>query len=178
MTTIYDFTVTDQAGNDFPLKNYQGNVVLIANTATKCGFTKQYDALEELYRELADQSFEILDFPCNQFMEQAPGTSEEINQFCALNYGTTFPRFEKIDVNSSQAIPLYQWLRETKPIDESKDAQAFTEKMQAFNPDAEANAIHWNFTKFLVDRQGNVVHRYSPTVKPSEIKNDILSLLG
>jgi glutathione peroxidase len=178
MTTIYDFTVNDQSSNDFSLNNYQEKVLLIVNTATKCGFTKQYETLEKLYSELAEQPFEILDFPCNQFMEQAPGTSEEINQFCSLNYGTTFPRFEKIDVNGPQAIPLYQWLRKNKPTDEGKEAQAFAEKMHTVHPDAEIDAINWNFTKFLVDTKGQVVHRYSPTVEPVEIKEDILSLLN
>ncbi|KAF1306091.1 glutathione peroxidase [Candidatus Enterococcus willemsii] len=177
MTTIYDFTVNDQQGLPFPLSNYQGKVLLIINTATKCGFTKQYEALEALYKEFANENFEILDFPCNQFLGQAPGTSEEINEFCSLNYGTTFPRFEKIEVNGENASPLYQWLRQSKPNDEGADAKAFVEKMLSMVSHAKKDDIHWNFTKFLVDASGNVVHRYSPTVEPEELKEDIRALL-
>lgn len=155
---IYDFTVKDPQGNDVSLSKYKGEVLLIVNTATGCGFTPQYKGLEELYRKYKDQGFEILDFPCNQFGHQAPGSDAEIGEFCSLNYDTTFPRFKKIDVNGSNAIPLYKWLKKQK-------GGIF------------GSAVKWNFTKFLVDRNGKVVKRYSPTTPPFKIEKDIKSIL-
>lgn len=155
---IYDFTVKDPRGNDVSLSKYKGEVLLIVNTATGCGFTPQYKGLEELYRKYKDQGFEILDFPCNQFGHQAPGSDAEIGEFCSLNYDTTFPRFKKIDVNGSNAIPLYKWLKKQK-------GGIF------------GSAVKWNFTKFLVDRNGKVVKRYSPTTPPFKIEKDIKSIL-
>ncbi len=177
MKTIYDFSVKNQAGETISLDNYRGKVLLIINSATKCGFTQQYEGLENLYQELADEAFEILDFPCNQFFEQAPGTNEEINAFCSLNYGTSFARFDKIDVNGESADPLFKWLRAEKTADEGREAKVFAKKIQQTSQAAEADAINWNFTKFLIDPQGNVVHRYSPTVSPAETKAAILRLL-
>ena len=156
---IYDFTVKDAKGNDVSLSQYKGKVLLIVNTATGCGFTPQYEGLEKLYKEYKDKGFEVLDFPCNQFLNQAPGTDEEISSFCTLKYDTTFPRFKKIDVNGDNAIPLYKWLKEQK-------GGLF------------GNAIKWNFTKFLVDRNGKVVGRFSPTTPPSKIEGDIKKLLA
>lgn len=156
--TIYDFSVKDPKGNDISLADYKGKVLLIVNTATGCGFTPQYEGLEKLYKEYHSQGFEILDFPCNQFLNQAPGTDEEISGFCTLNYDTTFPRFKKIDVNGDAAIPLYKWLKEQKK-------------------GILGNAIKWNFTKFLIDREGRVVKRYSPTTPPSKIEGEIKKLL-
>lgn len=155
---IYDFTVKDPRGNDVSLSKYKGEVLLIVNTATGCGFTPQYKGLEELYRKYKDQGFEILDFPCNQFGHQAPGSDAEIGEFCSLNYDTTFPRFKKIDVNGSNAIPLYKWLKKQK-------GGIF------------GSAVKWNFTKFLIDRNGKVVKRYSPTTPPFKIEKDIKSIL-
>lgn len=155
---IYDFTVKDPQGNDVSLSKYKGEVLLIVNTATGCGFTPQYKGLEELYRKYKDQGFEILDFPCNQFGHQAPGSDAEIGEFCSLNYDTTFPRFKKIDVNGSNAIPLYKWLKKQK-------GGIF------------GSAVKWNFTKFLIDRNGKVVKRYSPTTPPFKIEKDIKSIL-
>lgn len=159
MTTVYDFTVKDTKGEDVSLEKYKGKVLLIVNTATKCGFTPQYDGLEDLYKKYKDQGFEILDFPCNQFANQAPEDISEINGFCELNYGTTFDRFDKIDVNGDKADPLYAHLKEEKPGKTGK-------------------AIKWNFTKFLVDKEGQVVQRYGSAKKPENIAKDIEKLLA
>ena len=147
--TIYDFTVMAQDGSPFSLEAYRGQVLLIVNTATGCGLTPQYQGLQELYERYHDQGFEILDFPCNQFMGQAPGSAEEINQFCSLHYRTSFPRFAKIKVNGKEASPLYQWLKE-----------------QASGP--LGSRIEWNFAKFLINRQGQVVHRFSSKTDPQK----------
>lgn len=155
---IYDFKVINNKGEEISLSQYKGKVLLIVNTATGCGFTPQYKGLEELYKKFKDQGLEILDFPCNQFGHQAPGSDKEIDSFCTLNYETTFPRFRKIDVNGDNASPLYKWLKK--------------EKGGIFG-----NAIKWNFTKFLVDRNGKVVERYSPTTPPSKIESKIVELL-
>jgi glutathione peroxidase len=156
--TLYDITVTDHEGKDFPLSQYQGKILLIVNTATHCGFTPQYAGLQSLYETYKDKGFEILDFPCNQFAKQAPGTNEEIHSFCALKYQTAFPRFAKIDVNGPEESPLYTWLK-------SQKKGLFNEK------------IKWNFTKFLIDRTGNAVERYAPAITPEKIIPAIQSLL-
>lgn len=155
---IYDFNVTNNKGEEVSLAQYKGKVLLIVNTATGCGFTPQYEGLESLYKKYKDDGFEILDFPCNQFGHQAPGTDQEINSFCTLKYDTTFPRFRKIEVNGDNASPLYKWLKK--------------EKGGVFG-----SAIKWNFTKFLVDRNGKVVDRFSPTTPPSKIEGKIRQLL-
>lgn len=155
---IYDFKVINNKGEEVALSDFRGKVLLIVNTATGCGFTPQYEGLENLYKKYKDQGFEILDFPCNQFGHQAPGTDQEINSFCSLKYDTTFPRFKKIDVNGENASPLYKWLKK--------------EKGGIFG-----NAIKWNFTKFLVDRTGKVIARYAPTTPPSKIEGRIAELL-
>ncbi|MFT9151781.1 MAG: glutathione peroxidase, partial [Bifidobacterium aquikefiri] len=148
---VYDFTVKDPKGNDVSLDDYKGKVLLIVNTATQCGFTPQYEGLEKLYHEYKEKGLEILDFPCNQFNGQAPGTDEEIGSFCRVKYGTEFPRFAKIDVNGDHADPLYEWLKEQKSGIGMK-------------------SIKWNFTKFLIDKHGNVVNRYAPTTTPESIE--------
>lgn len=155
---IYDFKVKDAKGNDVSMSEYKGKVLLIVNTATGCGFTPQYKSLEQLYRKYKDRGFEILDFPCNQFGHQAPGSDEEIGEFCTLKYDTTFPRFKKVDVNGKEASPLFTWLKQQKG--------GFM-----------GSRIKWNFTKFLVDRKGNVVARYAPTVSPANIEESIFDLL-
>ena len=152
--TVYDFYATAQNGEDVSLKKYEGKVLLIVNTATKCGFTKQYGALEKMYEELKDQGFEILDFPCNQFFHQAPGTDEEINTFCTLKFDTKFTRFKKIEVRGDKATPLYKWL--------------ITQ-----NEKGKPQSIKWNFTKFLINRQGEVVSRFAPTDKPESFENKV-----
>ena len=155
---VYDFKVLSQKGEEVSLKDYEGKVLLIVNTATKCGFTPQYEALEAMYEELKDQGFEILDFPCNQFLHQAPGSDEEINQFCTLKYNTKFTRFKKIDVKGDNADPLYKWLI------------CQNEKNKPKN-------IKWNFTKFLIDRQGNVVERFGSMDKPENFKDRVIEEL-
>ena len=159
MTTVYDFTVKDRKGNDVSLSDYQGKVLLIVNTATGCGFTPHYEPLEAMYRELRDRGFEILDFPCNQFGHQAPGSDEEIVEFCQMKYNTTFRQFSKIEVNGDNEAPLYTYLKSQK------------------KGGIMGSKIKWNFTKFLVDREGNVVDRYAPTDKPEKIEGDIKKLL-
>lgn len=155
---IYDFIVRNAKGIDVPMSDFKGKVLLIVNTATGCGFTPQYEGLQELYRKYKDKGLEILDFPCNQFGHQAPGTEEEIQEFCTLHYRTTFPLFAKIDVNGKDADPLFVYLRKQKG--------GFM-----------GNEIKWNFTKFLISREGKVIERYAPTTKPREIESDILKLL-
>lgn len=156
--TIYDFSVQTPQGDMVSLSAYKGKVLLIVNTATGCGFTPQYKGLEALYQTYQEQGFEILDFPCNQFGHQAPGTDEEIGQFCSLRYHTTFPRFKKIEVNGSNAEPLYKWLKSSKK-------------------GILTDAIKWNFTKFLIDRNGNVVERFAPTTTPAQLEEYIKGLL-
>ncbi|WP_394019022.1 glutathione peroxidase [Anaerococcus cruorum] len=158
MTTIYDFTVRDNQGYDVSLDKYKGKVLLIVNTATECGFTPQYDGLEELYKKYKDQGFEILDFPSNQFGGQAPGTDAEIENFCTARFGTTFDRFAKIDVNGENEDPLYTYLKKSQG-------------------GLLGDKIKWNFTKFLVDREGNVVERYSSQKKPENLSKEIEKLL-
>ncbi|HEL2052018.1 TPA: glutathione peroxidase [Streptococcus suis] len=152
--SIYDFTVQKQDSTDQSIAEYQGQVLLIVNTAPGCGLAPQYKELQELYDSYKDKGFVVLDFPCNQFLNQAPGSAEDINQICSLNYGTTFPRFAKIAVNGSEASPLYRYLKK--------------EKLTLLG-----GRIEWNFTKFLVDRQGRVVKRYLPTTSPLKLKEDI-----
>ena len=155
---IYDFEANDYKGNLIKLEEYRGKVVLIVNTATRCGFTPQYDGLEKLYEKYQDQGFVILDFPCNQFLAQAPGTGEEIHSACVLRFGTKFPQFEKIKVNGKDAHPLFVYL--TSQNDEGK-----------------VKKVKWNFTKFLIGKDGSFLVRYEPTVKPEEIEADIVEAL-
>lgn len=159
MTNLYDFTVSDQADQPVSLQDYKDKVVLIVNTATGCGLTPQYQGLQELYDKYKDQGFEILDFPCNQFMGQAPGSAEEINTFCTLNYQTTFPRFAKIKVNGKEAEPLFDWLKKEKsgPL---------------------GARIEWNFAKFLINREGKVVERFSSKTDPLKLEEAINTLLN
>ena len=145
--SIYDFTMTDYKGDPVSLKEFEGKVLLIVNTATKCGFTPQYDAIEAMYEELSEKGFEVLDFPCNQFFHQAPHSDEEINQICAMRFNTKFPRFKKIEVKGDKADPLYKWL--------------ITQ-----NEKGKPQPIKWNFTKFLINRKGEVVGRFGPAEKP------------
>ena len=156
---IYDFRVRDIKGEEILLKEFEGKVLLIVNTATGCGFTPQYEGLEKLYKEYKNEGFEILDFPCNQFGNQAPGTNEEIVSFCSLKYDVSFKQFSKIEVNGENEEPLYTYLKSQKGGIFGKN-------------------IKWNFTKFLVDQNGNVIKRYGSTVTPEKIEKDIKILLG
>ncbi|NLG24890.1 MAG: glutathione peroxidase [Clostridiales bacterium] len=175
---IYDFTVRDARHREVPLSEYRGKVLLIVNTATGCGFTPQYEGLEALYRKYRDQGFEILDFPCNQFFGQAPGTEEEIMAFCQLNYGTTFRTFEKIDVNGEHQSPLYEYLK-ARPLSDAQDEgmAGLIQKLKGLGHELFGADIKWNFTKFLVNRQGDVVGRFAPTVAPAALDGRIAALL-
>ena len=182
MKTVYDFSVKDRKGKDVSLKEYANEVLLIVNTATKCGFTPQYEELENLYKELHSQGFEILDFPCNQFGQQAPGTDESIHEFCKLTYGTEFPRFKKLKVNGEEADPLYKFLKEQKGFagwDESHPIYPILDKMLSeADPNYKESAeIKWNFTKFLINKKGQVVARFEPTTKIELIAEQIKTLL-
>ncbi len=175
---IYDFTVKDRQGEEVSLAQYLGKVLLIVNTATKCGLTPQYSALQALYEKYRNKGLEVLDFPCNQFLEQAPGSDEEIHTFCTLNYNTTFPRFAKIDVNGEKADPLYCWLKAQAPEDTGDERSAeFEARVKQYTPDAVSGDIKWNFGKFLIDRNGNVVARFSPAVPPAQLEAEIEALL-
>jgi len=159
MASVYDFTVKNIRGKDVKLDAYKGKPLLIVNTASECGFTPQYKGLETLYQKYHGKGLEILGFPCNQFGAQEPGTEKEIESFCEVNYGVTFPLFAKVDVNGDNAAPLYRHLKKSKPGLLGSEA------------------IKWNFTKFLVDRNGNVVERYAPNAEPESITGDIEKLL-
>ena len=178
---IYDFKATALDGSQVPLSDYAGKVLLIVNTATGCGFTPHYEPLEAMYGEFKDQGFEILDFPCNQFAGQAPGTDEEIHDFCCFNYGTEFPQFKKIDVNGDNADPLFVFLATERPFEGfGKGAKALMMKGVAKTVDKEHGDkayIKWNFTKFLVDREGKVVARFEPTVDMDEVKKAVEAAL-
>lgn len=176
---VHDFKVKDSKGGVADLARYDGTVLLIVNTATKCGLTPQYDQLEAIYEKYRDRGFAVLDFPSNQFLKQAPGTNEEIEEFCTLNYGTTFPRFSKVDVNGKDAEPLFAWLKEQLP-EEQGDAEAdsFAKKVKALSPFSKKGDITWNFGKFLIDRDGNPVARYAPAYAPEKLEADIEKLLG
>lgn len=159
-TTAYDFSARDLRGDDHGLEQYRGKVLLIVNVASKCGFTPQYAGLEALYRQHADQGLVVLGFPCNQFGAQEPGDDADIRRFCDERYGVTFPLFAKIDVNGAHAHPLFRWLKEQRP------GVLGTRR------------IKWNFTKFLVGRDGQVIRRYAPTAKPEDIAADLRAALG
>ena len=156
--SIYDFEVLDYKGNTVKLEKYRGKVLLIVNTATKCGFTKQYDGLEKFYLEHKDEGFEILDFPCDQFLHQAPGTNEEIHDFCILRFAIAFPQFSKIKVNGKEENPLYTYLKNNCEVNKGK-------------------RIKWNFTKFLISKDGTIVSRYEPNQTIDEFKDDVIKLL-
>ncbi|MGI5058302.1 glutathione peroxidase [Treponema pectinovorum] len=178
--TIYDYSFNDGKGNKISMENYKGKVLLIVNTATGCGFTPQYEGLEKLYDSYCEKGFEILDFPCNQFGQQAPGTDEEISQFCSLKYKTKFPQMQKIEVNGKNELPLYTYLKEQKSFAGFTGLKGtFMNKFIAsIDSDFKNNSnIKWNFTKFLVDRNGNVVERFESTVEPKKIEEKIKSLL-
>ena len=178
---IYDYSVTKANGEQLNLSEYKGRVILVVNTATGCGFTPQYAPIEQLYRDYHEQGLEILDIPCNQFGGQAPGSDEEIHEFCTLHYNTTFPQMKKSDVNGENELPLYTWLKSQKGFEGFQEHQykALLEKMfSEKDPDwANKPDIKWNFTKFIVDRQGNVVARFEPTADMSQVEDCIKALL-
>ena len=169
---IYDFKVKDTKQQDISLSDYKNKVLLIVNTATKCGFTPQYEALEELYEKYHDKGFEILDFPCNQFMHQAPGTDAELKTFCSLNFGTKFETFAKVEVNGKDAHPLYVFLR-----NEIRKDITGARKPSILSKLATSDKIKLNFTKFLVNRDGKVIHRFAPGFEPMNIEKYLVKVL-
>lgn len=180
--SIYDFTVKDTLGNDVSLGEYEGKVLLIVNSATECGFTPQYNELTDIYNEFKDDGFVILDFPCNQFGGQAPGTGEEIKQACRLNFMVEYPIFEKIEVNGEGEHPLYTYLKSEKGFEgfdeEHELSSIIADVVSKVDADYENNSdIKWNFTKFLVDREGNVVSRFEPTKDLNVVKEAVKELL-
>jgi len=176
--SIYDFKVRKIDGTEIGLRDYEGKVLLIVNTATGCGFTPQYDGLEALYKKYREKGFEILNFPCNQFLNQAPGTGVEIASFCKLNFGTEFETFDKIEVNGENAHPLYKFLKEQAPSDIDNGGMArLKETLSGLSFSVADTEIQWNFTKFLIDRKGNVAARFAPTVAPDELADHIEKFL-
>ena len=176
----HDFTVDAADGSTQRLSDYAGKVLLVVNTASKCGLTPQYEGLEKLYRDLKDQGLEVLGFPSNQFMGQEPGTDEEIQEFCSTQYGVTFPVFAKVDVNGEDAHPLWSYLRAADPGDFTPEtAPGLYGHLAKIKPEIlGTDEVKWNFTKFLVGRDGEVIRRYEPTVQPEEIRADIEAALA
>jgi glutathione peroxidase len=177
MANTYDFAATAADGTQVPLRDYEGKVLLVVNVASKCGLTPQYEGLEALYRDDNDRGLEILGFPCNQFLGQEPGTDDQIQDFCKTTYDVTFPVFRKIDVNGPDADPLYAYLRAEAPGDFGPRYGDFYAAISRLKPDAGADDIKWNFTKFLIGRDGAVIKRYEPPVPPADIKADLENYL-
>ena len=180
-TKVYDFTAVTNEGLELSFANYKGKVLLIVNTASKCGFTPQYDGLEALYQQYKEKGLVVIGFPCDQFGHQEPGTNEEIEEFCRLNHGVTFPLMAKSDVNGENANAIFKWLYSEKPFagfGEGDTAQFMDQMLSRQDPDYASNPdIKWNFTKFLIDRKGRVVARFEPVVKPEELEAEINALL-
>lgn len=179
--TIYDYSLTTRQGEEFSLKNNEGKVMLIVNTATGCGFTPQYEDLENMYEKYHDRGLEIIDIPCNQFANQTPEDDEGIHEFCTLKYKTQFDQFKKSEVNGENALPLYGFLKSEKGFEgfgKGMKALAMSAMLKKFDKNYASNPdIKWNFTKFVVDRDGNVVARFEPTAKMEEVENCVASLL-
>ncbi len=177
---VYDFTVKAQDGTEVALSSFRGKALLIVNTATGCGFTPQYTELQEMYEEFRDQGFEILDFPCNQFGEQTPGSDEEVHDFCTGRYGITFPQYSKIDVNGEDAIPLYKWLTANTKLQGFDGPMGLMLRpiVKKMDKDYKNNGnIKWNFTKILVDRSGEIVARFEPTADMKKIREKLTEVL-
>jgi glutathione peroxidase len=180
MATVYDFTVKDRKGNEVNLKDYEGKVLLIVNTATGCGFTPHYEPIENMYRNYHEKGLEIIDVPCNQFGHQTPGSDEEIHEFCTLHYNTTFPQMKKSDVNGANELPLYTYLKSQKGFEGFGKGVAAMALKAASKKMAEAdgdNDIKWNFTKFIIDREGNVVARFEPTANMKKVAECVAALM-
>ena len=179
--STYDLSVTAANGEEIPMKDYEGKVLLVVNTATGCGFTPHYKDIEEMYEKYHDRGFEVIDVPCNQFAGQTPGTDEEIHEFCTLKYNTQFPQMKKSDVNGENAIPLFKYLKEQKGFEgfgKGPKALAMSAMLSKIDKDYKNNPeIKWNFTKFVVDRSGNVVARFEPTAKMELVDKCVESLI-
>ena len=181
MATIYDFKALNNRGEEVDFSQYEGQVLMIVNTASKCGFTPQYDGLEALYQKYKDQGLVIIGFPCDQFAHQEPGSDEEIAEFCRLNHGVTFPLMKKIVVNGENAHPIYKYLKSVAPTEEYKGikAKATHTMLKGLSKSAKNDDdILWNFTKFLISRDGATVKRFPPTTEPEEMENDLKEMLG
>ena len=178
--SIYDYSVKNRKGEDVSISDYKGKVLIIVNTATGCGFTPQYEGLEKLYKEYHEKGLEILDFPCNQFGNQAPGSDDEIHDFCQFKYNTSFDQFAKIEVNGGNESPLYAYIKnEVKEdiIDGMKNKLAMKAVEKISTTCKKEGDIKWNFTKFLVNREGKVIARYSPTFNPEQMEEDIKKII-
>ncbi len=178
---FYDYSVTTAKGEDFSMENYKGKVVLVVNTATECGFTPHYKDIEDMYEKFHDQGFEVLDIPCNQFAGQTPGTDEEIHEFCQLHYNTQFPQMKKTDVNGETACELFKYLKSQKGFEgfgKGAKALAMSAMLKTIDKDYKKNPeIKWNFTKFIIDREGNVVARFEPTADIADVEACVKALL-
>ncbi len=178
---FYDYSVTDPQGNEVKMAGFAGKVVIVVNTATGCGFTPHYEPLEQMWEDLHDKGLEILDVPCNQFGAQTPGTDDEVHEFCTLNYGTQFPQMTKSDVNGENELALYTWLKSQKGFEgfgEGKTAGFMDQHLAKIDPDYKNNPdIKWNFTKFVIDREGNVVARFEPTADMTDVRACVEGLL-
>ena len=180
MAKIYDFKALNNKGLDFDFAQFEGKVLMIVNTASKCGFTPQYDGLEALYQKYKDQGFVIVGFPCDQFAHQEPGSDEEIAEFCRINHGVTFQLMKKIDVNGKDAHPIFEYLKSQAPTEEYKGlkAKATHAMLKGLSKSVEKDSdILWNFTKFLINRDGTLVKRYAPVTTPQDIEKDIQGML-
>ncbi len=177
--SVHSFKAQLSNGEEVGLDIFRGNVMLIVNTASKCGLTPQYEGMEKLYEKYKEKGFTVLGFPCNQFGGQEPGTDEEISEFCSINYQVKFPIFKKIDVNGENAHPLYQYLREQAPEEEFHTNDPLYQHLRVNAPELlEGSTVKWNFTKFLINQEGNVVKRFAPTTAPKEIEEEIERLLS
>ncbi|MBO4842468.1 MAG: glutathione peroxidase [Bacteroidales bacterium] len=180
MAKIYDFKALSNRGADMDFAQFEGKVLMIVNTASKCGFTPQYDGMEALYQKYKDQGFAIVGFPCDQFAHQEPGSDEEIAEFCRINHGVTFQLMKKIDVNGPNADPIFEYLKSAAPAEEYKGlkAKATHSLLKGISKSVEKDSdILWNFTKFLINRDGTVVKRYAPVTTPEDIEKDIQEML-
>ena len=178
---FYDYSVPARNGSEVSMKDFEGKVVLVVNTATGCGFTPHYEPIEKMYEEYHDRGFEVLDIPCNQFGGQTPGSDDEVHEFCTLHYSTKFDQMKKSDVNGENALELYQWLKSQKGFEgfgEGKTAEFMNMHLAKIDPDYMNNSdIKWNFTKFVIDREGNVIARFEPTADMAAVEECVKSLL-
>ena len=180
MAKIYDFKALTNRGEELDFARFEGKVLLIVNTASKCGFTPQYDGLEALYQKYKDQGLDIVGFPCDKFAHQEPGSDEEIAEFCRINHGVTFQLMKKIDVNGPEEAPVYTWLKAAAPSEEYKGlkAKATQKLLKGISKSAKKDSdILWNFTKFLINRDGTVVKRFAPTAEPASFEKDVEEML-
>ena len=180
MTTIYSFKALTNRGEEMDFSQYKGKVLMIINTASKCGFTPQYDGLEELYQKYKDQGLVIIGFPCDQFAHQEPGSDEEIAEFCRINHGVTFQLMKKIDVNGENAHPIFEYLKSQAPKEEYKGlkAKATHTMLKGLSKSAKKDSdILWNFTKFLISKDGSVIKRFAPTTEPKDFEKDVQEML-